>query len=160
MVQILILWCFAVLTINYFFFWIFKWGVKTLKFFNLDAHPKSFEYLLKNLEKLLHILKNLTKFWKTSPHFKKLLHILKKNSTFWKKSPKNWKISTFLHLTWITRTKKGLAATRTNTQIYLFCSIHEGDTPIPHIWKNILSVYFVFQVKLRIYYFPKNLIKK
>ena len=139
MVQILILWCFAVLTI--IFFLIFKWGVKTLKFFNLDAHPKSFEYLLKNLEKLLHILKNLTKFWKTSPHFKKL-HILKKNSTFWKKSPKNWKISTFLHLTWITRTKKGLAATRTNTQIYLFCSIHEGDTP-PHMEKYFNCLFCV-----------------
>ena len=93
MVQILILWCFAVLTINNCF-WIFKWGVKTLKFFNLDAHPKSFEYLLKNLEKLLHILKNLTKFWKTSPHFKKLLHILKKTPHFEKNLQK---IERYLH---------------------------------------------------------------
>ena len=76
------------------FFWIFKWGVKTLKFVNLDAHPKSFEYLLKNLEKLLHILKNLTKFWKTFPHFKKLLHILKKTPHFEKNLQK---IEKYLH---------------------------------------------------------------
>ena len=41
-------------------------------FINLDVHPISFENLLKNLEKLLAILKNYSIFWKASPHIEKI----------------------------------------------------------------------------------------